>query len=246
MEATRKPPGPLSGIECHPNVAAGDREKLGKSDQCLLLGDTIPAMTRARAVLRWRALRRTLCLIAFIALLSVELPARATVLTVSTTADAVNGDTSSPDALIANPGPDGISLREAMTAANNAPGPHVITFAQTLAGSTLALASPLPPISRDQVTLTGLTTGDGQPNITIDASHATGMGPTIWVGASSFTMTGMRFVFIPRDHAVQIGGALPGSSRRHKGSPTSTSDGTPSVTPQARPTDSRSASDTPG
>jgi hypothetical protein len=143
-------------------------------------------------------------------LLSVELPARASVLTVSTTADAVNGDTSSPDALIANPGPDGISLREAMTAANNAPGPHVITFAQTLAGSTIASASPLPPISRDQVTLTGLTTGDGQPNITIDASHATGIGPTVWVGASSFTMTGMRFVFIPDDHAVQIGGALPG------------------------------------
>lgn len=137
-------------------------------------------------------------------------PVAAAVLVVATTNDAVNGDTSNPDALIANPGSDGISLREALAAANNAPGPHVITFAQTLAGATIAPASPLPPISRDHITLTGLTTSDGQPNITIDASQATGTGPTVWVGASSFTMTGMRFVFVPHDHAVQIGGALVG------------------------------------
>src|SRR5207249_5128036 len=95
-------------------------------------------------------------------------PVAAAVLVVATTNDAVNGDTSNPDALIANPGSDGISLREALAAANNAPGPHVITFAQTLAGATIAPASPLPPISRDHITLTGLTTSDGQPNITID------------------------------------------------------------------------------
>ena len=41
---------------------------------------------------------------------------------VSTLADVVDGDTSSPDALIANPGTDGaISLTEAMRAADAAP-----------------------------------------------------------------------------------------------------------------------------
>ena len=39
----------------------------------------------------------------------------AAVLAVSTTADAINGQVSSPAALIAHPGPDGISLREAIT-----------------------------------------------------------------------------------------------------------------------------------
>lgn len=150
--------------------------------------------------------RATLVVLALLAGL-VAGPAGASTLVVTTTNDLVNGDTSSPGALVQNPGPDGISLREAILAANAVPGPRTIAFAPALAGQIVILSSPLPPISRDQVTLTGLTTGDGQPNITIDASHATGIGPTIWVGASSFTMTGMRFVFIPHDHAVQIGGA---------------------------------------
>jgi hypothetical protein len=62
-------------------------------------------------------------------------------LVVSTNDDVVNGDTSSPCALIANPGPDGISLREALLAANNATGSGVvtITFAGTLAGTTIAV-----------------------------------------------------------------------------------------------------------
>jgi len=69
------------------------------------------------------------------------LPASATTLVVATTNDTVNGDTSSPIALIANPGPDGISLREALLAANNAVGPHIITFAGQLAGQTIALTT---------------------------------------------------------------------------------------------------------
>ena len=40
----------------------------------------------------------------------------AATLVVTNTSDVVNGDTSSPAALIANPGPDGISLREAIEA----------------------------------------------------------------------------------------------------------------------------------
>ncbi len=64
-------------------------------------------------------------------------------LVVSNNNDLVNGDTSSPCALIANPGPDGISLREALLAANNATGSGTITitFASALAGQTIVPTS---------------------------------------------------------------------------------------------------------
>jgi uncharacterized repeat protein (TIGR01451 family) len=48
--------------------------------------------------------------------------------TVTTTMDEVNGDTSSITALISSPGGDGISLREAVIAANNTPGPDEIVL----------------------------------------------------------------------------------------------------------------------
>src|SRR5437867_13009724 len=50
------------------------------------------------------------------------------ILTVSTRNDVVNGDVSSPNALKTNPGPDGISLREAILATNAVPGPNTISF----------------------------------------------------------------------------------------------------------------------
>ena len=71
--------------------------------------------------------------------------------TVTNASDVVNGDTSSISALIASPGADGISLREAVTAANNTPGADIVdflvsTFATpqtiTLAGGELALSDP--------------------------------------------------------------------------------------------------------
>src|ERR1700687_3854267 len=134
-------------------------------------------------------------------------PALATTLVVSNNDDLVNGDTSSPAALIANPGPDGISLREATMAVGNVPGPNTITFAPALAGQSIVLGNPLPAILQNQVTLTGLTTGDGQPNITIDGSQAVAPGPTMFVGASSFTLRGVNFVFTPgTSSAIQVGG----------------------------------------
>jgi len=53
---------------------------------------------------------------------------RGTVITVTNATSAVNGDTSSVEALLANPGPDGISLYEAVTASNSAPGTWNIQF----------------------------------------------------------------------------------------------------------------------
>jgi hypothetical protein len=130
-------------------------------------------------------------------------------LVVSNNNDVVNGDTSSPCALIANPGPDGISLREALLAANNATGTGTITvtFASALAGATITLTERFAPITRNQITLTGLTS-NGQPNITIDASQSTGAGCTLFVAASQFSISGLRFTFTPANCGViQIGGA---------------------------------------
>ena len=128
---------------------------------------------------------------------------------VSTSDDVINGDTSSPCALIANPGADGISLREALLAANNATGSGTITitFAPALAGATIALTEHFAPITRNQITLTGITS-NGQSNITIDASQSTGAGCTLFVAASQFTVSGLRFSFTPANCGViQIGGA---------------------------------------
>ncbi len=56
----------------------------------------------------------------------------ATAVTVTNGTDAVNGDTRNIADLIADPGSDGISLREAVTAANNTFGPVAITFDPTV------------------------------------------------------------------------------------------------------------------
>lgn len=138
-------------------------------------------------------------------------------LTVTTTADAVNGDTSSTRALFITPGPDGISLREAIIAVDRSSGAHTITFAPALAGQTITLGVPVPNppqsmrtlyVTRDSVTLVGLTTPDGQPNITIDGTLDANKGATIFVGASFFTMSGVRFVYVPASFStIQIGGA---------------------------------------
>ncbi|HEV8441816.1 MAG TPA: hypothetical protein VGT40_27315, partial [Methylomirabilota bacterium] len=142
-----------------------------------------------------RRARALLTLLA--ALLLPAGPVAAATLVVATTSDVVNGDTSSADALIASPGPDGISLREAITAANAAPGPHTITFAPALAGQSIVLAQPLPTIIQDHVTLAGLTAADGQPAVTVDAHLITvGLTPPILVAASHFTMSGLRIVSV--------------------------------------------------
>lgn len=128
---------------------------------------------------------------------------------VSNTNDAVNGITSSPQALKANPGPDGISLREALLAANNAVGPHVITFAPALVGKTITLGATLPPITRDGITITGRLKS-AKPAIIINGKAAT-TGATLFIAASSFTLNNMKFIFCPPQYStISIAGAQPG------------------------------------
>ena len=64
----------------------------------------------------------------FMAVLGAALPLRADTVTVVNTSDTVNGNVSSISALKADPGPDGISFREALLAANNTPGANTIAF----------------------------------------------------------------------------------------------------------------------
>lgn len=100
---------------------------------------------------------------------------------VTTSADASNGDISSVAALKANPGPDGISLREAIETTDNEPGAYDIRFAPSLSGATIVVGGTccgsLPPLSGGGVSIDGDINGDGRPDVTLVA------GPD---GASSF------------------------------------------------------------
>ena len=83
--------------------------------------------------------------------------------TVNSTTDVDDGDTSSISDLIASPGPDGvISLREAIDAADDTPGQDAINFNIPGTGvRTIDLVSAL-PVVRDPIVIDGLT----QPGFT--------------------------------------------------------------------------------
>lgn len=90
------------------------------------------------------------------------------VITVSTSSDATNGDVRTVAGLIANPGPDGITLREALQATNSDPGQYTIRFASALAGATIPVeSSPLPPLVGGDVTVEGDIDGNGKPDVTL-------------------------------------------------------------------------------
>jgi len=121
---------------------------------------------------------------------------RGTVITVTNATVAINGDTSSVAALVANPGPDGISLPEAIMATNNDPGTWVIQFAPSLKGSTIHLdPAPsvgflgLPFLTGGNVTINGDINGDGQPDITLTSLSGTGVG--IYVLSGGNTLYGL-------------------------------------------------------
>ena len=85
-------------------------------------------------------------------------------------------------------------------------GTITITFAPALAGATIALTERFAPITRNQITLTGITS-NGQSNITVDATNASNPGPILFIAASYFSMSGLNFPWIPTNfHGIQIGG----------------------------------------
>jgi hypothetical protein len=122
-------------------------------------------------------------------------------LIVSTASDVANGNVSSPAALAANPGPDGISFREALLATDNAPGPHAIAFSPSLAGETIYLQDSLPSLTRDYVSIDGLVDADGAPTVTIDGDGIEWPGTTLDVMASHVAIRHLRLTRI-RDNAM--------------------------------------------
>jgi len=88
-------------------------------------------------------------------------------ITVATNSDKVDADTSSLEALRSNPGPDGISLREAIEVTNNDPGSYAIAFSAALSGTTITLGEYLPPLTGGGVSIEGDIDGDGTPDVTL-------------------------------------------------------------------------------
>lgn len=87
-------------------------------------------------------------------------------ITVTTTSNAINGDVATVAGLLASPGPDGISLLEAIDATNNDPGTYTIRFDRALRGKILTLSRDL-LLSGGGVTLTGDSDGNGDPDVTL-------------------------------------------------------------------------------
>ena len=101
---------------------------------------------------------------------------------VTNASDTVNGDVTSVPALLAAPGPDGVSFREAIYAANNSTGRKTILFAPSLKGSTIQYGSggitdEVIQLTSGQVTIDGDVDGDGEPDITLDGARGTDEGP---------------------------------------------------------------------
>jgi hypothetical protein len=111
---------------------------------------------------------------------STEMPEitlqQGTTITVTTNTDIINGNVSSVAGLLANPGPDGIALREAIEATNNDPGEYTILFAAHLDGTTIYTGGTnnqdLPPLLGGSLIINGDIDGDGTPNITIANASA--------------------------------------------------------------------------
>ena len=118
-------------------------------------------------------------------------------LDVTTTADVVDGDTSSIDALWAQPGSDGrVSLREALMAANQTPGLDTIGFdigaPLQLGGHTLQFSSALPDLA-SPVLIDGRSQRDfaGTPVIELDGQGRLSHGLRLVAGSDGSTVQGL-------------------------------------------------------
>jgi hypothetical protein len=120
------------------------------------------------------------------------------IVTVTNSTDDVNGDTSNILDLIASPGADGISLREALIASNNTSGVKTIEFAPALAGASifiLAANDAWPTLTSGDLTIQGDINGDGIPDITLDGSQGLPNSPTancIHIWSDNNTITDLK------------------------------------------------------
>lgn len=93
------------------------------------------------------------------------------VITVTSSTDEVNADTTNLDTLMSNPGSDGISLREALETVKKSTGAHTIRFASELNGKTIMVGSwdgtELPALTTGDLVINGDIDGDGLADITL-------------------------------------------------------------------------------
>ncbi len=96
------------------------------------------------------------------------------VVVVTTTADTLNGNVSSLAALKAKPGPDGISLPEALAAADKTGGKATLSimFSAALNKKTIDVRTPLPPLRRDHLVLEGVAPNGAPARVSLDGRHA--------------------------------------------------------------------------
>ena len=122
------------------------------------------------------------------------------VITVTTDSDAQNGNVISIDALLADPGPDGISLREAIAASNNTSGPETIEFAPVLKGAVIYVGSSVSEfllLFDGELIINGDIDGDGNPDITLDGSLASHVQSGLTIGSSHNTIHALNIVDFP-------------------------------------------------
>ncbi len=137
--------------------------------------------------------------------------------TVTNTSDTVDGDTSSIAALLSNSGADGISLREALLAANNTAGSDVIAF--NIAGSgahTINLLSALPTVT-DAVAIDGFSQAGASANtnafgqadnsvhlIEINGAGTTGAVSGLVIQASDVSVRGLIINHFSNGAGIQV------------------------------------------
>lgn len=96
---------------------------------------------------------------------------------ITTTSDQVNGDVSNISALKAYPGPDGISLREAIIASNTTTEQKNIVFSEGLYGKTISIGKEpndpraLPSLTSGHFRINGDINGDKKPDITLNGKY---------------------------------------------------------------------------
>jgi hypothetical protein len=139
-------------------------------------------------------------------------PVSSYVAVVTNTSDAVNGNVSSIAALNARPGRDGISLREALEAADATKGSETvyIMFSSRLNGKTITPRSELPVIHRAHLVLEGVAPNGAAARVTLDARQAQlqppdgSLGELLLVQASDVTVRWLRFTGLKQEPAVHV------------------------------------------
>jgi hypothetical protein len=124
-------------------------------------------------------------------------------LTVSNAGEELNGDLSSPAALIANPGPDGISMREAIIAAEASAEFDVIRFAPALSGAQVSTLAGVPAFERGNLLIDGDINADGRPDITLDGTGSARDTGFLVYGGSNVLIRGFTVRNFTK-HAVSI------------------------------------------